>query len=81
MAGPVVLGWTPAAMLVGYGAARAGASFCNELRNATFAKVAQGAIRGVALQPINAGPGLCCPEPGIASSAGTGSFRRTLAGG
>ncbi len=50
MAGPVVLGWTPAAMLVGYGAARAGASFCNELRNATFAKVAQGAIRGVALR-------------------------------
>jgi ABC transporter ATM len=37
-------------MLVGYGAARAGASFCNELRNATFAKVAQGAIRGVALR-------------------------------
>lgn len=30
---------TPAAMLMGYGVSRAGASFCNELRNATFAKV------------------------------------------
>jgi len=26
--------------------AQGGSSFCNELRNATFAKVAQGAIRG-----------------------------------
>jgi len=41
---------TPAAMLVGYGMARTGATLCNELRNATFAKVAQGAIRGVALR-------------------------------
>ena len=39
---------TPAAMLVGYGALRASASFANELRNATFAKVSQGAIRAVA---------------------------------
>eukprot|EP00249_Psilotum_nudum_P019399 c27231_g1_i1 orf=391-2952(+) len=39
---------TPAAVLVGYGIARAGASLCNELRNAVFAKVAQGAIRTVA---------------------------------
>ncbi|KAJ7515908.1 hypothetical protein O6H91_22G034100 [Diphasiastrum complanatum] len=39
---------TPAAILVGYGIARAGASACNELRNAVFAKVAQGAIRNVA---------------------------------
>ena len=44
---------TPAAILVGYGVSRAGASFCNELRNATFAKVAQGAIRGVALRVFN----------------------------
>ena len=41
---------TPIAVLVGYGVSRAGASLCNELRNATFAKVAQGAIRGVALR-------------------------------
>ena len=39
---------TPAAMLVGYGALRASASLANELRNATFAKVSQGAIRAVA---------------------------------
>jgi ABC transporter ATM len=45
-----VLAATPAAILVGYGVSRAGASFCNELRNATFAKVAQGSIRGVALK-------------------------------
>ena len=42
--------FTPAAMLAGYGVSRAGASFCNELRNATFAKVAQASIRGVALR-------------------------------
>ena len=39
-----------ARMLAGYGVSRAGASFCNELRNATFAKVAQASIRGVALR-------------------------------
>ena len=30
----------PATVLLGYGAARAGSSLCNELRNAVFAKVA-----------------------------------------
>ena len=45
-----MLALTPTAILVGYGVSRAGASFCNELRNATFAKVAQGSIRGVALK-------------------------------
>ncbi|PRW21021.1 ABC transporter B family member mitochondrial [Chlorella sorokiniana] len=39
-----VLALTPPALIVGYGVARAGASFCNEARNA----VTQGAIRGVA---------------------------------
>lgn len=39
---------TPAVMLAGYGALRASASAANELRNATFAKVSQGAIRAVA---------------------------------
>ncbi len=29
----------PATVLLGYGAARAGSSLCNELRNAVFAKV------------------------------------------
>ena len=47
---PALVAFTPAAMLAGYGVSRAGASFCNELRNATFAKVAQGSIRGVALR-------------------------------
>ncbi|XP_077977686.1 iron-sulfur clusters transporter ABCB7, mitochondrial-like [Glandiceps talaboti] len=36
------------AMVIGYGAARAGTSFCNELRNAVFGKVAQNSIRRVA---------------------------------
>ncbi|XP_033125673.1 ATP-binding cassette sub-family B member 7, mitochondrial-like [Anneissia japonica] len=35
-------------LLIGYGAARAGASLFNELRNAIFAKVAQNSIRRVA---------------------------------
>lgn len=35
-------------LLIGYGAARAGASLFNELRNAMFAKVAQNSIRQVA---------------------------------
>ncbi|XP_071956444.1 iron-sulfur clusters transporter ABCB7, mitochondrial-like [Antedon mediterranea] len=35
-------------LLIGYGAARAGASLFNELRNAVFAKVAQNSIRRVA---------------------------------
>ena len=39
---------TPAVMLVGYGALRASASLANELRNVTFSKVSQGAIRAVA---------------------------------
>ncbi|KAL9969189.1 hypothetical protein ACROYT_G021376 [Oculina patagonica] len=36
------------ALLLGYGAARTSASLFNELRNAVFAKVAQGSIRSVA---------------------------------
>ncbi|XP_078445574.1 ABC transporter B family member 25, mitochondrial-like [Wolffia australiana] len=38
---------SPAAILVGYGIARAGASACNELRTIVFSKVASGAIRSV----------------------------------
>ncbi|XP_029200623.2 iron-sulfur clusters transporter ABCB7, mitochondrial-like [Acropora millepora] len=36
------------ALLLGYGAARTSASLFNELRNAVFAKVAQGSIRSIA---------------------------------
>ncbi|XP_043701529.1 ABC transporter B family member 25, mitochondrial [Telopea speciosissima] len=36
---------TPAAVMIGYGIARAGASACNELRNAVFSKVAFRTIR------------------------------------
>ncbi|KAL4420535.1 hypothetical protein ABPG75_010191 [Micractinium tetrahymenae] len=43
-----VLALTPPALIVGYGVARAGASLCNEGRNAVFAQVTQGAIRSVA---------------------------------
>ncbi|ERN04280.1 hypothetical protein AMTR_s00077p00170260 [Amborella trichopoda] len=43
----VALFVSPAAVLVGYGIARAGASACNELRNALFSKVALRAIRTV----------------------------------
>ena len=39
---------TPAALIVCYGAARVGASLCNEARNAVFAQVSQRAIRSVA---------------------------------
>eukprot|EP00043_Microstomoeca_roanoka_P020550 m.250932 g.250932 ORF g.250932 m.250932 type:complete len:758 (+) comp17181_c6_seq1:237-2510(+) len=46
---PMVAIFTSAgAMLVGYGLARAGASACNELRSAVFAKVAQSSIRQIA---------------------------------
>ncbi|KAG2428694.1 hypothetical protein HXX76_011399 [Chlamydomonas incerta] len=38
----------PIALLLGWGAARGGMAFCNELRNIVFAKVAQGTIRRVA---------------------------------
>ncbi|KAJ6832440.1 ABC transporter B family member 25, mitochondrial [Iris pallida] len=38
---------SPAAVLVGYGIARTGATACNELRNAVFSKVALRAIRTV----------------------------------
>lgn len=41
---------TPAALLIGYGAARAGASLCSEARNAVFAKVSGYAIRSVAIK-------------------------------
>ena len=40
----------PVALLLAYGAARAGASLFNELRNATFASVGQAAIRRVSLR-------------------------------
>ncbi|XP_068668673.1 ABC transporter B family member 25, mitochondrial [Aristolochia californica] len=43
----VALFVSPAAVLVGYGIARAGASACNELRNAVFSKVALRTIRTV----------------------------------
>ena len=39
---------TPAALITCYGVARAGASLCNESRNAVFAQVSQRAIRSVA---------------------------------
>jgi len=39
---------TPVMLLVGYGAAKAGASFCSEARNAVFSKVSQAGIRNVA---------------------------------
>tara|TARA_R110002050_G_scaffold269716_5_gene412122 strand:- start:695 stop:1456 length:762 start_codon:yes stop_codon:yes gene_type:complete len=38
----------PLSLLLMYGAARVGASFCNEARNAVFAKVGQDAIRKIA---------------------------------
>lgn len=51
---PVAMGGllaaAPAALILGYSTARVGASLCNELRNAVFAKVTQAAIRRVASQ-------------------------------
>ncbi len=49
---------TPAMLIAGYGAARAGSALCNELRNATFAKVSRnGWPRGAAaLRTWAAGP-------------------------
>jgi len=41
---------TPTALLIGYGAARAGTSLCSEARNAVFAKVSGFAIRSVAIK-------------------------------
>ncbi|GLC37293.1 hypothetical protein PLESTB_001139600 [Pleodorina starrii] len=38
----------PIALLLGWGAARGGMAFCNEMRNIVFAKVSQGTIRRVA---------------------------------
>lgn len=46
---PALLG-TPAALLVAYGLARAGASAANEARNAVFSRVTFGAIRAVGLR-------------------------------
>ncbi|THU57980.1 hypothetical protein C4D60_Mb03t09300 [Musa balbisiana] len=44
---------SPAAVLLGYGIARTGASACNELRNAVFSKVALRTIRVVSRKVIN----------------------------
>lgn len=41
--GPM-LALTPAALIAAYGAARAGSALCNELRNATFAKVVESTL-------------------------------------
>lgn len=43
-----VVSATPAMLIVGYGVSRVGASFCNEARNAVFAKITQNSIRTVA---------------------------------
>jgi len=43
-----VVALTPPMLVVGYGVSRIGASLCNEMRNAVFAKVTQDAIRTVA---------------------------------
>ena len=43
----VILTMTPTMLIVGYGAARIGASLCNEVRNAVFATITQNAIRTV----------------------------------
>lgn len=45
-----LLSATPAMLIVGYGVSRAGASFCNEARNAVFAKITQNSIRTVAIK-------------------------------
>jgi hypothetical protein len=45
-----VMHLAPTALLMGYGIARAGATFCGEMRNVVFAKVSQSAIRRVANQ-------------------------------
>lgn len=41
---------TPPMLIAGYGVSRIGASLCNEMRNAAFAKITQNAIRTVANQ-------------------------------
>lgn len=41
---------TATVLVLGYGAARAGSSLCNELRNAVFARVAQNSVREMAKQ-------------------------------
>ncbi|KAL6774149.1 ATM2 [Auxenochlorella protothecoides x Auxenochlorella symbiontica] len=48
VAGLMVLG--PTSLVLGYGLARIGASFCSEARNAVFASVAQSTIRNVAVR-------------------------------
>ena len=49
---PIIVGGVmaavPTSLILGYGAARAGASLCNEMRNAIFSEITQGAIRSVA---------------------------------
>jgi len=41
---------TATVLILGYGAARAGSSLCNEMRNAVFARVAQNSVREMAQQ-------------------------------
>jgi len=43
-----VVSATPVMLIVGYGVSRAGASLCNEARNAVFATITQNSIRSVA---------------------------------
>lgn len=58
----IVLGLAgvPVALIGAYGCARAGGVVMSELRNAVFAKVAQGAIRKVGGQ---VGTSTTCPSP------------------
>lgn len=50
LAGGAAVTTSASALILAYGAARAGTVLCNEGRNMVFAKVTQGAIRSIALQ-------------------------------
>lgn len=66
---------SPAAVLVGYGIARVGASACNELRNAVFSKVALRAIRTVSKKVFSH---LHCLDLGYHLSRQTGALNRII---
>lgn len=66
---------SPAAVLVGYGVARVGASACNELQNAVFSKVAARAIRTVSKKVFSHLHGL---DLGYHLSRQTGALNRII---
>ncbi len=69
---------TPAALIAGYGVARAGSAMCNELRNATFAKARGSCHAPSCAMPATAVPIIPSHRTATAAIARAGGLQASL---